>query len=100
VEVEAADIKGLFHAIADVQEVIDADDKCGRCQSNEIRHQVREVEQYKYYELVCESCAARLQFGQLRVGGGLYPKRKDPKGKLLPNRGWATYLAAIESRET
>ena len=93
VEVEAADIKGLFQAISEVAEVIDADEACGVCNSNAIRHRVREVEQYKYYELVCESCTARLQFGQLRDGGGLFPKRKDPQGNLLDNRGWARYLA-------
>ena len=92
VEVEAKDVKGLFEQIADVTEVIDADECCGVCGSNAIRHRVREVETFKYYELVCE-CGARLQFGQLRDGGGLFPKRKDQHGNLLENRGWARYLA-------
>lgn len=92
VEVEGTNVKDLFEQLANVQEVIDADAACGACGRPEIKFRVREVKNFKYFELHCESCSARLQFGQLRTGDGLFAKRKTEEGDFLPDRGWQKYL--------
>jgi len=95
VEVEAKNVKELFEQLADVQEILDADSRCGACGSDQVRFAVRHVDIFKYFEMHChgDGCGARLSFGQLREGGGLFPKRKDDRGEMLPNRGWQRYIA-------
>ena len=83
--------KDLFKSIAALQEVFEAESACGCCQSDDIRFQARQVDDYDFYEMVCRSCFARFQFGQAKKGGGLFPKRKDEDGNYLPNNGWARY---------
>jgi hypothetical protein len=61
-----------------------------------VRFRVRDVKSFRYYELACENCNARLSFGQLREGGGLFPKRYDEKRRPLANRGWIIYLSPGE----
>ena len=100
-KIEAGTPKDLFEGIADLQEVYEADDACGICKSTDIRFRVREVQSNKYYEMRCAgvdprtgfACNAQLSFGQNKVGGGLFPKRKDGDGNWLPNRGWFKYVA-------
>lgn len=96
IEVQGETVKDLVRQIAIVQEVIDADDICGACGSSHIRFRVRVVEKYEYFELVCEACTARLAFGQLREGGGLFPKRRGEDNAPLANRGWLVYLGAAK----
>jgi len=91
IELQADDVKGLFRAIAEVQEILDADSNCGACGSPAVRFRVRKVDKFEYFELACE-CGARLQFGQLQDGHGLFPKRRNERGEELPNRGWQRYL--------
>jgi hypothetical protein len=93
VEVEAANVKELFKGLAEVQEILDADQVCGACNSTAIRFNVRTVEKYTYFELKCESCHAALAFGQKQDGEGLYPKRKKD-GVELANRGWGRFIPA------
>lgn len=89
-EVEGIDQKAVFKQIALVQEVFDAESECGCCQSKAIRLRVRMADDNEYYEIVCEECHARFQFGQAKKGGTLFPKRRDESG-ALPNRGWARW---------
>lgn len=68
----------------------------GKKSSTNIKYQVREVEDNKYYELVCtdpdfDLKGARLSFGQHKKGGTLFAKRKDKDGKWLDNNGWLRY---------
>ena len=86
-EVEGGDQKGLFEAVAELQEVFEADDNCGCCSLANIRFRVRTHDDNKYYELVCQECGAKLSFGQHKKGGTLFAKRTDESGPL-PNRGW------------
>ncbi len=90
-ELEAASAKGLFTAIAAVQEVFDAEHHCGMCQSEEIRFAVREVDDFDFYELHCVACRARFRFGQSKDKVSLFPKRRDDDGKPLPNGGWSRW---------
>jgi hypothetical protein len=93
-EVEGGNQKALFEGIADLQEVFEAEETCGYCDSNAIHFRVREVQskkdgkKYKYYEMLCLDCSARFAFGQNQVGETLFPSRRDKEGNWLPNRGW------------
>jgi hypothetical protein len=90
-EIQGETVKNVFREISLIQEVFDAESECGCCKSKDIRCQSRQVEDYDFYELSCNSCHARFQFGQAKKGGGLFPKRKDEDGNALPNRGWSKY---------
>jgi hypothetical protein len=90
-EIEGDTPKKIFKGIAELQEVFEADSKCGCCQSEDIVFRVRKVEANEFYELSCNACRARLSFGQLKSGGGIWAKRYDDEHKPLPNRGWEIY---------
>lgn len=91
-EVQAETPKEIFKQIAAVQETFEADQRCGCCQSADIRFQTRNVDDNDFFELRCNACYARFQFGQNKKGGSLFPKRKGDDGALLPDRGWAKYV--------
>ena len=87
-KVESESQKDLFRAVAQAQEVFEAETTCGCCRSEEIRFQHRTVDAFEYFELVCGQCSARFEFGQHRAGGTIFPKRRAEDGEILPNRGW------------
>lgn len=92
-EITGEKVKDVFREIAHVQEIFDAEQKCGICGSPDIRFLARQVEEYDFYELACmrDGCRARFAFGQNKKGGALFPKRKDEDGNWLPNGGWSKY---------
>jgi hypothetical protein len=90
--VEGATPKDLFGELAGIQEVFDAESRCGCCQSDDIHYRVRVAQKYEFYELVCMGCTARFAFGQSKDLKNLFPKRRDD-GKILPNGGWSKYDA-------
>lgn len=90
-EMEAESQKALFKKLSLVQEVFAADDVCGCCGSQNISYRARFPQGYEYYSLYCTNCHAELHFGQRMEGGGLFVKRKDSQGDLLPNNGWSVY---------
>ena len=90
-EVEGESPKALFKKLAVVQEIFDSDKECGCCHGTDIRFRARQVDDYEFFEIACGDCFARLQFGQAKKGGGLFPKRKAEDGSWLPNRGWAKW---------
>lgn len=94
-EMQAEDAMDLFRQVANIQDVFEAETKCGCCQSQNIRYGFREVDAFKYYDLGCRDCGAQFKFGQ-RKQGGLFPKRKDDQGKPLANGGWAKWEARDE----
>jgi DNA-directed RNA polymerase subunit RPC12/RpoP len=89
--------KELFAQIGTFQEIFE--EKCAKCGSSNIRFVVRTAEKdgkkYDYYELRCADCGARLAFGNLDDGSGLFPKRKDENGEYKGKYGWT-----IWNRET
>jgi hypothetical protein len=98
-EVTGETAKEVFARVADLQEIFEADSRCGCCNGADLRLKHRVVakgtKKFDYYELECgnSKCRARFAFGQLTEGGGLFPKRKDKEGNWLPNRGWGKYRA-------
>ena len=93
-ELEGSNPKELLRAIAEVQEVFEADTSCGCCGKDKLIFRVRVTGDNEFYELHCQDCSAVLSFGQRKTGGRLYPKRRDAEGKLLPDGGWAVYVRA------
>jgi uncharacterized protein with PIN domain len=90
-KVDANSHKDLFRAVATAQEIFEAETACGCCNSDLIRFQVRCVDAFEFFELVCGNCDARFEFGQHRTGATLFPKRRDDAGNPLPHRGWKVW---------
>ena len=91
-------MKCVFQQLANFQEIF-AETTCGKCESENIRFQVRNVDDNFYYELRCADCGSRLSFGSHKKGGGLFPKRKDSEGNWLPDRGWVKWNPKTEKNE-
>lgn len=91
IEVEASTTKGLFKALAEAQEIFDAETQCGRCHGENIHFRVREIDEFEFYELHCRDCGGVLSFSQLKNHTGLFAKRMDENRKPLPNGGWRIY---------
>lgn len=98
VEIEGESQKDLFESLSKFQEVFD-ESACGKCESENLRFIVRNVDDNLYYELRCLDCGARLSFGVHKKGGGLFPKRKDNDGKWLPDNGWVKWNPKTEQAE-
>jgi DNA-directed RNA polymerase subunit RPC12/RpoP len=90
VELEGDTQKDLFSQLSSFQEVFD-EDTCGKCGGQNIRFVVRDVDENSYYEIRCKDCGGRLEFGQVKKGGGLFPRRKDKEGSWLPDNGWVKW---------
>ena len=90
-EVEGQTVADIFRLVGGIQDAFESDSQCGHCGCTALRYQVRTVDSYQFYELVCTDCAARLSLGQHKKGGTLFPKRRDEHGNLMGNRGWEKY---------
>ncbi len=91
IEIETDSAKDAFKKLAEFQEVF-GESQCGQCKGNELRFIVRTVDGNDYYELKCNSCSAKLAFGQHKTGGTLFPKRKMADGSYdAKNNGWHTW---------
>jgi hypothetical protein len=102
-EIEGQSLKQMFHGIADVQEVFEAESTCGCCGSQSLRFRVRNNQDNDYYEMLCDDCTATFAFGQTKQGNKLFPRRKDKDDFALPDRGWKVWQrreipAAAEAR--
>jgi hypothetical protein len=78
VTVEAENQKELFETLAAYQEVF-AIAACAGCGKSDLRYVVRRQadtkgKEHTYFELRCQSCHAKLSFGQHTEGGTLFPK--------------------------
>lgn len=98
VELNGETQRELFEQLASFQEVFD-EAKCGKCGSDNVRFVTRNVDDNVYYELRCLDCGARLSFGVMKKGGGLFPKRKDADGGYLPDHGWLKWNPKTEQNE-
>lgn len=87
IEVEGSNVKELFKNVAAAQDAFDAVHKCGMpgCGSEELRFQVRNVEDNDYYEVICLTCGAQFELGQHKKAPTLFPKRKEG------HDGWSKY---------
>ena len=74
IEVQGETAKELFKELASVQEVFDAANACGMCQSTNLRFNVRVVDSFTFFELRCVDCGGALSYGQRKDMVNLYPK--------------------------
>ena len=98
VEFEADNQRDLFSQLGTFQEVFE-NSVCGKCGSENLRFVVRTVDENQYYEIRCTDCGARLEFGSMKKGRGLFPKRKDKEGNWLPDGGWVKWNPKTKSVE-
>ena len=98
VELEGDTQKDLFAQLSAFQEVFD-ESTCGKCGSTNLRFVTREGDGNSYYEIRCLDCGARLEFGQSKQGGGLFPRRKSKEGEWLPDGGWVKWNSKTKSVE-
>lgn len=93
--IEGDSVEDVFRQIAKASEIFGAADKCGACGKGNVRFVVRDVadgkKSYEFFELWCLDCRARLSFGKLSDGSGLFPKRKNEDGSWKDNGGWEVY---------
>ena len=100
---ECDNTKSIFKELALLQKTFD-EECCGKCKGTHLTFIHRTSGDYEFYELKCEDCYAKLEFGQAKDGASsLYPKRmvvddkgkavKDDEGKgsYLPDDGWLKY---------
>jgi hypothetical protein len=98
IEAEVPDAKNAFETVAEVQELFD-EQTCGACQSTDIRCDVRTAQGFRFFQLKCRACSARLDFGQHQEGGTLFAKRRNEDGSAKPHNGWYVYQPEV-SRST
>jgi hypothetical protein len=98
-EVEGNGHAEIWEQLASLAEAF-GEKKCGKCNSEDIRHVVRENEGGdKFYELHCQNCRARLRMSVTKKDKQFFPKRKAGKddasglaeGTYLPHNGWMKF---------
>jgi len=93
IEQEVGNQKDAFQFLAEVNEVF-GESQCGKCDSTDLKFVTREAAKgtqvFRFYEVHCKKCFARLQYGQHSTGETLFPKRQDEDKNWLPNRGWSS----------
>lgn len=97
-EIDADTQVEVFQQLASFQEIF-AETKCGKCSSEDVRYQVRNVDDNLYYEARCTDCGAKLAFGAMKKGGRLFPRRKDKDGNWLPDGGWVKWNPETKKEE-
>jgi hypothetical protein len=97
-ECELTTVKMAFELAAHLDEGF-SETQCGQCNSNRLRHVVRDVETQTgggtYYEMQCLDCGARLDFGQHKNNKTLWCKRERP-GEDAKHRGWYYYTGSAQ----
>jgi hypothetical protein len=92
VEIDSDSVKETFKKLAEFQEVFD-EAICQLCNKDDLQFIVRTVDGNDYHELKCRNCFAKLAFGQHKVGGSLFPKRKNSDGSFdKENKGWHKWV--------
>ena len=100
IEFEANDCKDAVRQLSKIQNVFE-EHQCGACGCTNLLFKHAENQGYHFYELHCQNadCRAKLNFGQRKEDQELFPRRKDEKGKYLPNRGWVVRSNDSENQE-
>ena len=97
-EIEGETQVDIVEQLSAFQEIFD-ETSCGKCDSESLRFITRSVDDNLYYELKCSDCGAKLAFGKTKVGGRLFPRRKDKEGNWLPDRGWVKWNPETKQEE-
>lgn len=78
IQLEAADLKGLFRETELLSQCPQA---CGACGSKNINpaYSKSAKEGFEFYSLKCADCNSEFKFGQRKSDGGLFPKFDEGK---------------------
>jgi hypothetical protein len=88
-----------FEALAAADEVF-ANESCGKCDCEDIRYRVRDVNGDKYYEKYCPNCGAKKPFSCHKKGGTMYFDKKNKEtGEYWPNNGWRKWNKDTQQEE-
>lgn len=98
VKVEGQLFSAIIRGISEVEEVL-RNDKCGCCESVNVRPNYRRSGNYDFYEMLCQDCGAALGLGVRQSDQRLFPRRKDEDGNLLPNGGWKKWQGSRQEEE-
>lgn len=99
VEIEGANQSELWGKLGEFQEVFE-EPCCGKCKGENLRFTIRKVDKYRYHELRCADCGAKLSFGVHDDGSNsLFPKRKDEEGKVKGTNGWVKWNPQTNKEE-
>lgn len=93
-EIEGEKHQDIWEKLAYLGDVFE--ENCGKCGSSDVRFTIRKAEndkgkEFKYYELRCAKCHARLSFGVYEDARGIFPKRKDESGAIKGKFGWTLF---------
>lgn len=82
----------IFAQVAAFQEIFE-NTKCGKCGNEDVRFVIRTNDDVDYPELHCQNtkCGAKLTFGKRKVGGALFPHRKNSEGEFISGNGWGKF---------
>ena len=75
--VDVKDVKQAFEFISYAESVFGVD-RCGNCQSGNLKLVHRQPQGYDYYSVACKDCLHELKFGQQKESGRLFPKGWEP----------------------
>lgn len=95
VEVEGKDTKDCFSQLAGAVEVFGIG-VCGECDSTNTYPVTRENKGNHFYEVRCADCGCSLSFGQRKIDGALYPRRRDADGNAIGSSGWTKWSRKVE----
>lgn len=98
IEVDGNDTKDCFTQLASAVEVFSVS-VCGACDSTNTMPVTRENKGNHFYEVKCQSCGFSLSFGQRKIDGALYPRRRDADGNAIANNGWTKWNPKAASEE-
>ena len=95
VEVEGKDTKDCFTQLAGAVEVFGVS-VCGGCDSTNTYPVTRENKGNHFFEQKCTDCGSSLSFGQRKIDGALYPRRRDADGNTIGTNGWSKWSRKVE----
>ena len=98
VKIEGRLFLDIIRGISEVEEIL-RNDKCGCCESINVRPSHRKSGNYDFYEMLCEDCGAALALGVRQADQKLFPRRKDEDGNFLANGGWKKWQGSRQEEE-
>ena len=98
VKIEGRLFLDIIRGISEVDEVL-RNDKCGCCESTNVRPNHRKSGNYDFYEMLCQDCGAALGLGVRQSDQKLFPRRKDEDGNFLANGGWKKWQGSRQDEE-
>lgn len=95
--VDVSDVKQAFQFIAYAESVFKVD-RCGNCESGNLRLAHRQPQGFDYYSIECQDCKHEFKFGTVKETGQLFPKGWEPPYEGNGDSGDAS-ASVVQTRE-